>query len=141
MKKLLLVLSLAFLTSCSVTKSGTSKSLEIVGPGVIHLPVIADLDVSDEKITTTMDFSGIESMENARNEVVRKALKEHNADVLIEPSFESTTRNGNTELIVRGWPAKYKNFRQIKESDIKFLEIKPHYLQKAEIQESAVEKD
>ena len=141
MKKVLLLLSLIILASCSTTKSGTSKSIDIVGPGVIHKPVIADLDVSQEKISASSTFERLESMEVAKNEVIRKALKNSNADVLVEPTFESTTTNGKTDLTVSGWPAKYKNFRQVNEEDIKFLEIQPHYLRKAEVSEtSTVEK-
>ena len=137
MKKILLFLSLIILASCSTTKSGTSKSIDIVGPGVIHKPVIADLDVKEEKISATSSFNKVESMESARNEVLRKALKSANADVLVEPSYESITKNGKTELTVYGWPATYKNFRQVTEEDIQFLEIRPHYLQKAEVSETS----
>ena len=139
MKRILLLLSVIIFTSCSTTKSGTSKSIDIVGPGVIHKPVIADLDVEQEKISATATFNGIESLDNARNEVIRKALKTANADVLVEPSFESTTSGGKTDLTVYGWPAKYKNFRQLTEEDIKYLEIKPQYLRKAEVSETSVE--
>lgn len=140
MKKILLLLIIIVsATSCSTSRTGTSKSLDIVGPGVIHKPVIADLDVKQQKISVTMTFSNVESMANARNEVLRKALEEHNADVLIEPSFTSETTNRKTDLTVKGWPATYKNFRQIQEDDIKYLEIKPNYLQKAERKETMVE--
>jgi hypothetical protein len=137
MKKVLLVLSLIFLASCSTTKSGTSKSIDIVGPGVIHKPVIADLDVSQEKISASSTFERIKSMEAARKEVIRKALKAENADVLVEPTFESTTTGSQTDLTVQGWPAKYKNFRQVTEEDIRILEMQPHYLRKAEVSESS----
>lgn len=140
MKKFLLLILIAVFASCSTTKSGTSKSLDIVGPGVIHKPVIADLDVKQQKVSSTATFSQVKSMANVRNEVIRKALKENNADVLVEPSFESVTKNGKTELTVTGWPASYKNFRQIEEKDLKLLEVKPNLLQKAEVNETTVEK-
>jgi hypothetical protein len=133
MKQIIFLFSLSILlTSCSVTRSGTAKSMDIVGPGVLHKPVIVDLNVKPEKIEVTSTFSGIESMDNAKNSVVQKLLKEQNADVLIEPTFETMTKNGKTELTVRGWPATYKNFRPIEEKDLKLLEIKPGYLQKAD---------
>lgn len=133
MKKIIFLFSLGVLfTSCSVTKSGTAKSMDIVGPGVIHKPIVVDLDVNPVKSVTTSTFSGIESMQNAKNDVVRQLLKEHNADVLVEPTFETETKNGKTQLTVKGWPATYKNFRPIEEKDLKFLEVRPSYLQKAE---------
>lgn len=133
MKKIILLFTLSIVfASCSVTRTGTAKSMDIVGPGVIHKPVVVDLNVSSEKSEVTSTFSGIESMDNAKNDVVRKLLKEKNADVLVEPTFETMTKNGKTELTVRGWPATYNNFRPIEEKDLKLLEVKPSYLQKAD---------
>lgn len=140
MKKIILLLALSIIfASCSVTKSGTAKSMDIVGPGVIHKPIVVDLNVDSEKSEATSKFSGIESMDNAKNDVVRKLLKEKNADVLVEPTFETMTKNGKTELTVRGWPATYKNFRPIEEKDLKLLEVKPSYLQKAETYQAVTE--
>lgn len=140
MKKIILLFTLGIVfTSCSVTRSGTAKSMDIVGPGVLHKPVVVDLNVSSEKSEVTSTFSGIESMDNAKNDVVRKLLKEKNADVLVEPTFETMTKNGKTELTVRGWPATYKNFRPIEEKDLKLLEVKPSYLQKAETYQAVTE--
>lgn len=133
MRKITFLFALGVMfTSCSVTKSGTAKSMDIVGPGVIHKPIVVDLDVNQVKSVSTSTFSGIESMQNAKNDVVRQLLKEHNADVLVEPTFETESKNGKTQLTVKGWPATYKNFRPIEEKDLKFLEVRPNYLQKAE---------
>ncbi|UGS21863.1 hypothetical protein [Flavobacterium cyclinae] len=127
------------LTSCSVTKSGTAKSMDVVGPGVIHKPVVVDLNVKPEKVEVTTTFNGIESLENAKNNVVRKLLKEQDADVLVEPTFETVTKNGKTELTVKGWPATYNNFRPIEEKDLKLLEVKPSYLQKADTYQPVIQ--
>ncbi|WP_264549996.1 hypothetical protein [Flavobacterium sp. N2820] len=126
MKTKILILSLLATTiiSCNTIKSGTAKTIDIYGAGVLHKPVIADLEVNPQKTSKTIKLKSIESLENAKNEIVRELLKENNADLLIEPKFESTTINGKTELTVNGWLAFYKNFRPIKEEDIKFLEIK-----------------
>lgn len=139
MKKVFLLFVAISLASCSVTKTGTAKTMEIVGSGVIHKPIIVDLVVREEKATSTTTFSNMQSLENAKTEVVRKLLSELSADILVEPSFESTTKNGKTVLTATGWPANYKNFRPIEEKDIKFLEIKPGLLQKANVYEAAVE--
>jgi hypothetical protein len=37
------------LMSCSTTKSGTAKTIDIVGAGVIHKPIVVDLEVKQEK--------------------------------------------------------------------------------------------
>ncbi len=127
------------LISCSTTKSGTAKTMDIVGSGVIHKPVIVDLDVKQEKASKTVVLTNVLSLDNAKNEAVRELLKEKSADILVEPTFDSKTKNGKTELTVYGWTANYKNFRQVEEKDIKLLEISPS-LRKAETYQPVVEK-
>lgn len=138
MKKVALFLATLVLMSCSTTKSGTSKTIDIVGSGVIHKPVIADLEVNQSKVSKTVEFKNLESFENAKNEAVRELLKEKNADLLVEPTFDSQTKNGVTQLTVFGWTATYKNFRPLEEKDIKFLEVKPSLLQKADTYQPTV---
>lgn len=140
MKKIILLSLTIALVSCSTSKSGTAKTMDIVGSGVIHKPVIADLDVKQDKVEKTVEVKNLTSIDNAKNEVIRDLLKERNADVLIEPSFYSTTKGSKTELTVYGWTANYKNFRPIEEKDIKFLEIKPSLLQKADVYQPTTEK-
>ena len=50
---LLSLCSIAFV-SCKTIKSGTAKSIDVSGIGVIHKPVIADLDVNQQKTTKTI---------------------------------------------------------------------------------------
>jgi hypothetical protein len=140
MKKIILLSITIALTSCSTSKSGTAKTMDIVGQGVMHKPVVVDLDVKQDKVEKTVEVKNLTSIDNAKNEVIRDLLKERNADVLIEPSFYSTTKGATTELTVYGWTANYKNFRQVEEKDIKLLEIKPNLLQKADVYQPITEK-
>jgi hypothetical protein len=139
MKKVILTLLVSvFMMSCaSLTSSGTTKSMDIIGPGVFHVPVLADLEVSSTKVSATQVFPMGTTVENAKNETVRKLLQSHGADVLIEPTFETLTKHKIT-ITVYGFPAKYKNFRSVKEDDLKLLELAPKYLQKAETQASNI---
>ena len=139
MKKVMFILIALSLISCSTTKSGTAKTMDIVGSGVIHKPVIVDLDVKQEKASKTVVLTNVLSLDNAKNEAVRELLKEKSADILVEPTFEKKNKNGKTELTVYGWTANYKNFRQVEEKDIKLLEISPS-LRKAETYQPVVEK-
>jgi hypothetical protein len=124
--------------SCQTVKTGTAKSIDISGVGVIHKPVIADLDVKEEKITKTIMLKNLESLENAKNEIIRELLNENNADLLVEPKFESKTKNGKTELTVTGWLAYYKNFRTIEEKDIKLHEVRPAIINRVETSQSSI---
>lgn len=135
MKKIIYSIPLIALlfTSCATTSTGSSKSLDIVGPGVLHLPVVADLEVSQQRVSYSKTFSVTgEVGSTAKNEVIRELLKQHNSDVLIEPIFESTKSGAKLELTVTGFPAKYKNFRTIQKSDIELIEATPGFIQKAE---------
>jgi predicted thioredoxin/glutaredoxin len=134
--------TLAFLSltifSCQTVKTGTAKSIDISGVGVIHKPVIADLDVKETKIIKTITLKSMESLENAKNEIIRELLNENNADLLVEPKFESKTKNGKTDLTVTGWLAYYKNFRTIEEKDIKLLEVRPAIINRVETNQSTI---
>lgn len=140
MKSKLALLSLLILslTSCKTVKSGTAKSIDIVGAGVLYKPVVADLDVNQQKISKTVTLKNVENLDLAKNDVIRDLLNENNADLIIEPKFQSKTTNSTTELTVTGWLAYYKNFRTIEEKDIKLLEVQPTLSNK--IQTLVVEK-
>jgi hypothetical protein len=127
MKKVIILCAALALASCSTTKTGTSKTLDIYGAGVLHLPVISDLDVASNKASHTMTLRKVENMKAARNLAVSELLKIENADVLVEPSFETETSGSKTILTVKGWPAKYKNFRTITQDDIKLLNVNRNY--------------
>lgn len=80
----------------------------------------------------------METIEAAKSEAIREILKENNADLFIEPKFETITTNGKTELTINGWLAYYKNFRTIEEKDIKLLEINPFGSNKTETNQTII---
>ena len=70
MKKVMFILIALSLISCSTTKSSTSKTIDIVGAGVIHKPIVADLEVNPTKTSKTVELKNVLSLDNAKNEVV-----------------------------------------------------------------------
>ncbi len=138
-KIILIILVVFSFASCKTVKSGSSKTLDISGAGIIHLPVIAELDVSSTKASFTQIFSNSSAGANAKNEVIRSLLKQYNSDVLIEPVFESITQGTKTTLTVSGYPATYKNMRTIKEEDLELIEIHPTFIYKSEENVSTTE--
>ena len=133
----ILIMAIA-ITSCKTVKSGTAKSRDIVGIGVIHKPVIADLDVNQKKVSKTIILKGLVSLETSKSEAIREILKENNADLFIEPKFETITKNGKTELTINGWLAFYKNFRTIEEKDIRLIEVNPFGVYKSENSQTVI---
>ena len=140
MKLKIYTLALLSLTifSCQTVKTGTAKTLDIYGLGVIHKPVIVDLDVKEEKISKTITLRSMDNLSAAEAEIVRELLKENNADILVEPKFYSVSKNGKTELTVTGWLAFYKNFRTIEEKDLKLLEVRPAVIDRVETNQSTI---
>lgn len=135
-KLLLFISTLITLTSCSTTsRVNTSKTMDIYGAGVIHKPVIVDLDVKDTKVTGTATAN---MDEDVKNLAVANALKESKADVLVEPKFEIEAKNGKRTATVIGYPATYKNFRPIKPEDAALLNT--GIIQKANVYEPVQDK-
>ncbi|MES2429435.1 MAG: hypothetical protein V4556_00785 [Bacteroidota bacterium] len=127
--------ALALLASCSVTKSKTitTKTLDIYGAGVIHKPILVDLDVKETKVTGTATVYQASSLEEVKQLAVADAVKKVNCDVLVEPVYVTETSNGKTVATVTGFPATYKNFRAVKSEDIPLLQV--GIIQKAQVAE------
>ncbi len=139
MKKILFiaVVTSFFLTSCVVVKTDTSKTMDIYGAGVIQKPVLVDLEVKETKVTGTATGTATgaagKTMDPIKQSAVADALKKANADVLVEPVFETVTTGGKTTATVTGFPATYKNFRSIKPEDVELLKV--GVTQKADVYE------
>ena len=113
----------AMLGSCvAVSKSTTSKTLDIQA-SVIQKPTVADLEVKETKITGTSSGKiATMAVEAIQGEAVASALKTTNADILVEPRFETTVSGSTTTVTVSGFPATYKNFRPMKIDDIALVQ-------------------
>jgi len=129
---LIATLLLFLSASCTVTKSATSKTLDIYGPGVIQNPVLVDLDVKETKVTGTASGRSSE-LDAVKQAAIVNALEKSNADILVEPNFSSETTSGKVKVTVKGFPATYTNFRPLDEKYIKLLET--GIIQKPEVHE------
>jgi hypothetical protein len=137
MKKIpLYCLLITFLTSACITpqRTTTTKTMDIYGAGVIQYPVIAELDVSDNSVSGTAQTSSGESIEVVKENAIADALLGTNADILVEPIFETVIDGRDKRATVRGFPATYTNFRSATQQDIQLLEA--GILQRAETTES-----
>lgn len=134
MRNLIAVVLLLSLASCSTVKSttNTAKTLNIYGSGVIQKPVIVELDIKETKVTATTIGKLGSNIAVLKAEAVSLAIKNANCDVLVEPSYTIVTQK-NISVTVTGFPATYKNFRDIKAEDIPL--IKAGILQTARVTE------
>jgi uncharacterized lipoprotein YmbA len=131
MNKTILIFLAAAISSCTVTRTSTVKTMDIYGAGVIQKPVIVDLDVKETKVTgTATDHSNV-SLETVKQRALVDALKKSNADVLVEPKFDTETTGNKITVTVTAFPATYKNFHPIRQEDVELL--KAGVVQKAEV--------
>ena len=147
MKKIILFFGIAtIICSCSVIPLATNYSYseyKTVSPSqsVYTIPVMAELDISSERITyaerinkdiTTLTDAEVEALASREKEVVvANAAKANNADVIVAPIVNITTDvNKNLVIIVNGYPATYKNFRNATEADKWIIENANHEQEK-----------
>ena len=136
MKSISISLIIVFMaTSCSNMKSttNTSKTLNIYGSGVIQKPVIVELEVKQAKVTATVSGKLGSNIETLKAEAVSVAVKNAQADVLVEPTYTIVSKGGTSTVTVSGFPATYKNFRDITPEDVPL--IKAGILQTAKVAE------
>lgn len=133
MKKSILFLGMAaIIYGCSAPKATSYSYSEYKtispSPSVYTVPLMADLDVSKDRITyaerinqdiTFLTDAEVAALANREKEtVMANALKAHNADVLVAPMVNITTdANRNLVIVICGYPATYKNFRNATETD------------------------
>ena len=97
--------------------------MDIYGPGVLHLPVVADLNVRPVKVSYTVNNKNkVATLNNLRENAIAGALQEQKADVLLEPSYTIERKRGTTSVTVTGWVADYKNFRNMDTTDLQLFE-------------------
>lgn len=118
---LVIALSILFLASCTTQHAITTKTTDIYGVGVIQKPVLADMEVKEEKTSATINARGKRINDDLKNQAVAEAVKKSNADVLVEPRFESTIQGRKITLTVTGYPATYKNFHTINQDEVELL--------------------
>ena len=93
-------------------------------------PVIADLEVSNKKITYTEKemFANLEvtqallkNISELKKIALSRAARANNADVLVGSTIDIVTKNGRLEITVSGYPAHYVKFRKADAQDVELL--------------------
>ena len=119
------------LASCTTTKimyeEYMNRQAEPVAISPYVMPTVADLEISDKKETVVSSFDNDLSkrilnnteVEEWKNIVLTKMMKEFDSDVIVAPLFDITTSDDlkkvNVELT--GYPARYTNFRNVQLAD------------------------
>ncbi len=103
------------------SKYGEAKQLDVYGHGVTYTPVIADLEVKPSKVTASASQrDGIVS--KLKKAALFNAVEKSKADVIVEPIYVVERNDRDVKVTVKGYPAFYKNFRNLKTSDLEIIE-------------------
>lgn len=96
---------------------------------VVTVPIVADVEfLSTEKITYTATFAGanLKNAENYKHVAMARAINQYNADFLVGAMFDLnyTNKGQLLEVIVTGFPVKYKELRKATPEDRWFFDNK-----------------
>lgn len=122
----LLMTSIIFVSSCKTSDVyqahyKETRTQPIVDQHVIQTPVIADLEVSDKKVSGTHSGENIQ-IGFAKNKALENAISVAGCDVLVEPLYEVDVNGKTVTATVLGYPGKYKNFRKPQAQDSTLLQ-------------------
>ena len=110
MKKFLIIVPLACLIFSSCI---TNYTIKTASTKEVDFNVTADLEIAQTKIRYTYVYNG-RDVSVAKENAINEALKMHgDADILVSPQYEIKDLDIETEIIVSGYPAKYKNLRSV----------------------------
>ena len=98
---------------------------------LLSTPMIADLDVSAEKVTYTETemFANLEvtrgllsNIAELKKIALSRAARQYKADILVGSTIDViTNKDGRLEITVSGYPARYVKFRKASSQDIDLL--------------------
>jgi hypothetical protein len=98
--------------------------------GVIITPLLADYEMlSTKAVIDSMSFdisdmgtgdyiNPVGGYINLKNELMAKMMKQYDADAMISTLTDVVMESGNyAKVIIRGYPVRYKNFRNVTPND------------------------
>ena len=93
----------------------------------VNLPERADKE-SDNSYLKRVNSYVKDRLEEIKTEAIFNFSEENDADVIVSPNYRITTESSNglnlkMKVKVRGYPAKYDNFRNLTDKDEKLVEI------------------
>src|SRR5688572_15109559 len=110
------IMGCVFLSFCSCSSLRTSSvDVEYISKsGIMTKPMVAEIEVEKKKIQATIMIRKKDYLPNpleaAKNLAIADAIKAANADLLVQPVFNTETKGGTITVTVIGFPAKYKEF-------------------------------
>lgn len=92
----------------------------------------ADLEIGDKRVSKTTTWGpkvfSPTSLEQRKANLIIELCREVGADVIVDPQFTYSKRfMGGGKLTLYGYPATYKNFRTMSESEVDSFITTPEY--------------
>lgn len=118
----------ALMSSCAVPTKTNNVDIEAEYVGregfLMAKPLVVDIKVEKRKIegaatVTNAQYTGGpgHALTEAKNLAILDAVNRGDADVLVQPMFETQVSGGTTTAKVTGYAAKYREFRNITPAD------------------------
>ena len=114
------LLAVMAVSSCS-SLSHTAQTADV--DSRVYNLTVADMDVSENRATKTTEWKWTPlssvSLSAQKENATAELLREHDADVLVEPQYTIKRRGlfRGGSVTVTGYPAKYANFRRMSKED------------------------
>lgn len=131
MKKLfILCISTLLLASCAapqqiIYREAEGRNIEpalnaVVTPLVADLQLISEQSISElHTFDVTVTTAILNDIDNYKNIALLRTAKRYNADTLVGAIVNvDTNKEGKLEVMVTGYPARFVNFRSMKEDDM-----------------------
>lgn len=120
-KGLIIASALAVVALGSCTTVNNDPLTTVTPEAMVVNMTVADITVKPEKVTAThsWNWNPFKTVKGAKASAEAAALKEANADVLVEPQYEVVRRGifRGGSVTVTGYPAIYTNFRPMTMTD------------------------
>lgn len=117
---LLLALGTLFMYSCQPIKYNLrdTTTMSTYKSGIFTKPKVADLVISKDKIKGESSGNLKEkNIESIKNEALQNAIKNSQADILVDPVYEINRNDAIINVSVIGFPAKIVDFRDFTADD------------------------
>ena len=93
-----------------------------LGINSVHtFPVVTDLDISSQKVTTTLISDSSKSMGELKDMVMLKFIDATKADVVIEARYMVNYSGAQATITMVARPATYRNIRQATSEDARLF--------------------
>lgn len=122
---------LVFFSSYAEKNQNTDSNIATIENKIVAVSG-AELVISESSVSkTTTWFTGFINridLEQRKINLINDLCREVGADVLVNPQFTYTKRIfGGGKLTVRGYPAKYTNFKPLSDDEIDSLLLNPKF--------------